>query len=100
MTEAVVVQGYKRMSINATVVGSIFNCYGNEAKLSVWFHHSTRNASRIRQTFPLPTLLCAGYSVKLIKKIIDSIPIGMCIDKVSFKMCIYKDVNLTVTIIN
>ena len=48
---------------------------GVEAKRDVEFRHSTRNASRIRQKvgteflntrFPLPTLLCAGYSVKLI----------------------------------
>ena len=46
-----------------------------EAKRGVAFRHSTRNASRIRQKwgtdclntrFPLPTLLFAGYSVKLI----------------------------------
>ena len=53
-----------------------------EANLSVEFRHSTRNASRVRlhamppefsrkwgtenTRFPLPTLLCAGYSVKLI----------------------------------
>ena len=50
---------------------------GVEAKRGVDFCHLTRNASRIRQKmgnrksytrFPLPTLLCAGYSVKLIKK--------------------------------
>ena len=48
---------------------------GVEAKRGVEFCHSTRNASRIRQevgteclntSFPLPTLLRAGYSVKLI----------------------------------
>ena len=47
---------------------------GVEAKRGVEFCHLTRNASRIRQKvgnvlfytrFPLPTLLCAGYSVKL-----------------------------------
>ena len=49
---------------------------GVEAKSGVEFRHSTRNASRSRRKvgngvsytrFPLPTLLCAGYSVKLIK---------------------------------
>ena len=48
---------------------------GVEVKRGVEFCHSTRNASRIRQKvgteclstrFPLPTLLCAGYSVMLI----------------------------------
>ena len=52
-----------------------FLCSGVEAKRGVEFSHLTRNASRIRQKarsgvsytkFPLPTLLCAGYSVKLI----------------------------------
>ena len=48
---------------------------GVEAKRGVEFCHVTCNASRIRQKvgngmsytrFPLPTLLCARYSVKLI----------------------------------
>ena len=48
--------------------------YGVKDKRGVEFCHSTRNASRIRQKwgteclntrFPLPTLQCAGYSVKL-----------------------------------
>ena len=48
---------------------------GVEAKRGVEFCHLTCNASRIRQKvgngvsytwFPLPILLCAGYSVKLI----------------------------------
>ena len=48
---------------------------GLEAKRGVEFCHSTRKASRNQQKvgmeclntrFPLPTLLCAGYSVKLI----------------------------------
>ena len=43
---------------------------GVEAKRGVEFCHSTRNFPKIRQKvgntrFPLPTLLCAGYSVKL-----------------------------------
>ena len=50
---------------------------GVQAKRSVEFCHLIRNVSGIRQkvgngvsftTFPLPTLLCAGYSVKLKKK--------------------------------
>ena len=49
--------------------------YGVEAKRGIEFRHSARNAFRIRGKvgigvsklyFPLPTLLCAGYSVKLI----------------------------------
>ena len=73
------------------VVGSIstvenekfsFRLSGNEAKRGVEFHHSIRNASRIRRNigngnvltlgslrFSLPTLLFAGCSVKL-KKIL------------------------------
>ena len=48
---------------------------GVEDKLGVEFCHSTRNASRfgrkwgtecLNTRFPLPTLQCAGYSVKLI----------------------------------
>ena len=44
---------------------------GVEVKRGFEFHHSTRNASTFRRKvgnirFPLPTLLCAGYSVKLI----------------------------------
>ena len=48
---------------------------GVEAKRSAEFRYSTRNASRIdgkwrteclNTRFPLPTLLCVGYSVKLI----------------------------------
>ena len=46
-----------------------FLCSGVEAKRGVEFCHSTRKASRIHQKVgngvPLPTLLCAGYSVKL-----------------------------------
>ena len=63
----------------------IFSCLrsGVEAEFGVEIWHSTRNASRIRRKvgdesfltetdslstgFPLPTLLCVGYSVKLKK---------------------------------
>ena len=60
---------------------------GIQAKRGVEFYHLPRNASRIRQKvgngvyfprFPLPTLLCAGYSVKLIK------------DHLSYTSCIIK----------
>ena len=49
--------------------------FGIEALRGIEFHHSTYNASRSRlkmggnlvlnTRFPLPTMLCAGYSVKL-----------------------------------
>ena len=42
---------------------------GVEVKRGFEFCHSTRNASRIQclnTRFPLPTVLCAGYNVKLI----------------------------------
>ena len=48
-------------------------CSGVKVNRGVEFRHSTRNASRIRLKMrngvsqqPLLTLLCAGYSVKLI----------------------------------
>ena len=61
---------------------------GVEVQRGVEFCHSTRNASRIRQKggngvlnarFPLPTLLCAGYSVKLTNKSSNTI-IGISLE--------------------
>ena len=87
--ETVVAQRYQRVIVNATVVGSIsilhlyFHFFALVSRQSAALSSATQHAMPdfggkwgmecLNTRFPLPTLLCAGYSVRLILYILNKV---------------------------